>query len=235
MLISEIGAFDQNDTLMLDECTNVAKHFIIIKKKSFENIICKQNCVGGGLCPCKIRIFNIRPFAHELVQSLSQSFELTAISNLPKSELNQVVKQLEKFLNKKIHKSCEESKQTPHSEFIRSSIEKSQEQVMQTETPYFNIVLNEDHFLNFDLLDESIPNLHLLLKNRSKSNIFLISSNMTRIVTAMSCGFCAVPVVKYNKFDDGDFHLNLIDNYFTRLKYNIDIKAKNTNDFGILI
>lgn len=51
----------------------------------------------------------------------------------------------------------------------------------------------------------------------------------------MSCGFCAVPVVKYNKFDDGDFHLNLIENYFTRLKYNNDIKAKNRNDFGILI
>ena len=58
---------------------------------------------------------------------------------------------------------------------------------------------------------------------------------MTRIVTAMSCGFCAVPVVKYNKFDDGDFHLNLIENYFTRLKYNNNVRAKNTNDFGILI
>ena len=87
---------------------------------------------------------------------------------MPKSELNQVVKQLEKFLNRKIYKSCEESKQTPHSELIRSSNEKSEELVMQTETPFFNIVLNDDNFLNFDQLDETIPNLHLLLKNRSK-------------------------------------------------------------------
>lgn len=120
---------------------------------------------------------------------------------------------------------------------LRSSPADQSEEVnvVKTETPYFKVVLNDDNFLNFEQLDESIPNLHLLLKNRKITNIFLVSSNMTRIVSAMSCGFCAVPVVKYHKFDDGDFHLNLIENYLTRLKYNNDVKTKNVNDFGILI
>lgn len=50
----------------------------------------------------------------------------------------------------------------------------------------------------------------------------------------MDQGFCGIPVLRYQKFDDSDFQLRLIENYIIKNQYFIDYKSKNINDFGIL-
>lgn len=76
---------------------------------------------------------------------------------------------------------------------------------MIQETVFFNNVLNEDYYVHFPGIDQYIQNLHLLLKNRHMYNIFMITSDMTKIITSMDCGFCGIPISKYYKFDDEDF------------------------------
>lgn len=109
VFLAEIDPSDKNETRMLDDCTNVAKHFIVVKRKGYNNIKCKPNCMSDGLCACKIRIFNIRPYTHEILNGLHPFFELIGLLNMPKYEMNQVIKQLEKYLNKTIK---EKNKQT---------------------------------------------------------------------------------------------------------------------------
>ena len=54
-------------------------------------------------------------------------------------------------------------------------------------------------------VDEHLQNLYLLTENRNISDIFLISSNQFSILTSMEHGFCSIPVIKYQRFMQGDF------------------------------
>lgn len=51
----------------------------------------------------------------------------------------------------------------------------------------------------------------------------------------MNCGFCALPVVKYDKNAKNDFQLNLLETYLIKLRYFKDMKSKNHKDFGYLM
>ena len=50
----------------------------------------------------------------------------------------------------------------------------------------------------------------------------------------MDAGFCAIPVVKFQPFMQWDYQLNLVEIYLTKLKFSMDMKAKNHKDFGFL-
>ena len=95
-------------------------------------------------------------------------------------------------------------------------------------------MMGHRNFEFFDSITESLENLYCLTHNRENTNIFLLTSNQKRLVAAMDQGFCGIPVLKYQKFDNDDFQLRLIENYLIKHQYFIDAKSKNINDFGIL-
>jgi hypothetical protein len=71
---------------------------------------------------------------------------------------------------------------------------------------------NKD-YLHFDETDSSLMNLNILLGNRSKSNIFILTTKEIHLVAAMYQRFCVVPVTSYQKFNEDDFVLKLVENY----------------------
>ena len=106
---------------------------------------------------------------------------------------------------------------------------------MIKETIYFNHIMTKDDFVGMDNLQEQVPNLNILSQNRKKDKIIYISSNMTRIIASMKCGFCGIPISSYEKFDNSDFQLALVENYLFKLQYIHDLKSKNNDHFGILL
>lgn len=89
---------------------------------------------------------------------------------------------------------------------------------------FFSQVLPNTSYIYVKELDEYVDNLFLLTSNRKPENIILLSSNQLRIVTAMDCGFCAIPVINYQSFMNHDFQLNLVENYVLKLRYSKNIK-----------
>ena len=82
---------------------------------------------------------------------------------------------------------------------------------------------------------EQVENLFLLTNNRKEGNIFLLSANQVRLITAMENGFCVVPIMQYSDITiDTDIQLNLVENYLLKLRYFSDLKSKNDIDFGFL-
>ena len=65
--------------------------------------------------------------------------------------------------------------------------------------------MTKDDFVGMDNLEEQVPNLNNLGQNRKKDKIIYISSNLTRIIALMRCGFCGIPISSYEKFDNSDF------------------------------
>ena len=70
----------------------------------------------------------------------------------------------------------------------------------------------------FDELNGYVENYHILMKNRQKERIYVLSSNTFRLVTAMHQGFQAIPITKFN--DENDYQLNIVENYLIKLHYN---------------
>lgn len=99
---------------------------------------------------------------------------------------------------------------------------------------FFSNIICEFGYIYLKEIDEHLENLFLLTDNRNISDIFLISSNQFRIITAIEHSFCAIPVTKFQCFMQSDFQLNLVDNYLVKLKFSKDMKAKNQIDFGYL-
>lgn len=106
---------------------------------------------------------------------------------------------------------------------------------MIKETIYFNYIMTKDDFVSMDNLEEQVPNLNTLGQNRKKDKIIYVSSNLTRVIAMMKCGFCSIPISSYEKFDTSDFQLALVENYLFKLQYIHDLKSKNNDHFGILL
>lgn len=68
---------------------------------------------------------------------------------------------------------------------------------------FFQFLVCDTNFLK--IKDKSVDNLFLLTSNRKAHEIFLITSDQFRIVTAMDCGFCSIPVIKFQPFMQNDF------------------------------
>ena len=51
----------------------------------------------------------------------------------------------------------------------------------------------------------------------------------------MSEGFCALPIIEYDKFSKNDYNLNLLEKYLISLRYFNDMKGKNHQNFGYLM
>ena len=83
-------------------------------------------------------------------------------------------------------------------------------------------------------LGENLENLHLLTQNRKQSDIFLLTSNSMRIISAMDQGFCAIPLTQFSNPTRNDFQLNLVEIYLLKLRYYNDMKSKNDIDFAFL-
>ena len=96
-------------------------------------------------------------------------------------------------------------------------------------------MINKQNYVYFDEIDEHVENLFILLKNRVPKNIFFITCNYMSLVIAMHLGFCGIPITKFNKYDEDDFQLNLLEHYLLKLHLHKNMFGKNLSDFGYML
>ena len=70
---------------------------------------------------------------------------------------------------------------------------------------YFDQILNQNSYVLFREEEIKIENMEVLLKNREKKQIILMSSNCVRIVAAMSNSIPVIPIVSAFGNDISDY------------------------------
>ena len=106
---------------------------------------------------------------------------------------------LNKPITEMLIKQTEEKKDGSGS-FRQGHKGKKKRRVKKIETKiFFQFLVCDTNFIKFEEgnINEVVDNLYLLGSNRRPYDIFVITSNQFRIVTAMDCGFCSIPVIKF--------------------------------------
>ena len=86
--------------------------------------------------------------------------------------------------------------------------------------------------MHIESLNKWVPNLQLLLRNRKKYNIYMVSGDIGSLVSAVHAGFCICPII--NSSND-DYMLNLVELYFMSIKFMNCGRLQNLHDFEFLI
>ena len=111
-------------------------------------------------------------------------------------------------------------------------IDKNQKIYLMPQT-FFQFIMNEDcDFLFIERLKEWVPNLSMLLRNRKKDRMYMVSGNIKHLVSAVHAGFCICPIL--NSSND-DHLLNLVELYFNNIKFKNYGRLQNLKDFEFLI
>ena len=163
----------------------------------------------GRLCICTKEIYQIRPYTFEILRSLQPFFEIVATSSMPYSYMEQIIDYIEIMLNRPITEMLiKQAEMKKDGSYAKQTKGKKKRKVKKIEPKiFFQFLVCDTNFIHFKerSIDEHIDNLVLLLKNRRPSEIFMITSDQFRIVTAMDCGFCSIPVTKFQCFMQNDF------------------------------
>lgn len=77
---------------------------------------------------------------------------------------------------------------------------------MKIETKiFFYFLVCKNNYVRVPDSEDFIENMFLMTQNRKKENIFLLTSNQFQVVAAMDCGFCGIPIIKFQSFMQNDF------------------------------
>ena len=108
---------------------------------------------------------------------------------------------LNKPITEMLIKQADEKKDGPGSSNKEKAKKKRRVKKIEPKI-FFQFLVCDTNFFRIKegKIDECIDNLFLLTSNRSAHDIFLITSDQFRIVTAMDCGFCSIPVIKFQAF-----------------------------------
>lgn len=82
---------------------------------------------------------------------------------------------------------------------------------------YFHFILHAKYIIKVN--NYEFENLELLSKYRNKDKIILLSSNPFRIVTALTNGFQAIPVLPFESLHQNDFQIALVENYILKSRH----------------
>ena len=66
---------------------------------------------------------------------------------------------------------------------------------------------------------DHIENLQLLLRNRTRQDIIVLSSNPLRVVAAIHQGFVTIPIIPQDVVLRSDFQLKLVEQYLIHLNF----------------
>lgn len=101
VFLTELYIQNEDDLELVEQIENKDKNLIVIKKHL---AFCdEENCIHPKInneCISKLRIFLVRPYTHELISAIYPFFELIAYSNLPFTEISQILDTIEGYLNK---------------------------------------------------------------------------------------------------------------------------------------
>ena len=78
-----------------------------------------------------------------------------------------------------------------------------------------------------------MTNLFILLRNRRKEQIYLVSNDSATLMAAKLTGFCVVPIA--NSLRSLQFELHLAERYLLINRVHKFSKVKNTEDFNFLL
>ena len=87
-------------------------------------------------------------------------------------------------------------------------------------------------FVRLEYFDDWVSNLLVLLNNRKKELIYVMTNNLLKLVTAQHLGFCILPVT--NSTSSRPFELKLLEKFIINLKNNKNARVFNLNDFNFL-
>ena len=113
-------------------------------------------------------MYQVRPQALELLRATEPFYELIAFSNMPESQLEQVIEHLELLIQMPILEKLASQKQKKGFYQWKKKIE------IRT---FFQFMVGDVGYLRPEGSEDHLENLSLLTKNRSPKNITLISGN----------------------------------------------------------
>ena len=134
-------------------------------------------------CLCNQQLYRVRSYTYDFLRAIKPFYEIICFSKMPELEIMQIIKHVENVLNKS--RDYQNKVNFHHSKGVNSnmrgsklSVKGRQQEYLQPQT-FFQFILNEDKdFLHIESLNTWVPNLQLLLRNRKKYNIYMVSGDI---------------------------------------------------------
>lgn len=124
-------------------------------------------------CLCNRQLYRVRSYTYDFLRAIQPFYELVAISRMPKFQIEQIIKHLEKSLNRhRIQQNKLNFLYHPGRKNLkmRGNTEINKDRTIYLEPQvFFQFILNEDQdFILIENQGKWVPNLQLLLRNRKK-------------------------------------------------------------------
>ena len=159
------------------------ENYILVKnhEPTLSNICCDKR--GTSDCFHDQTLYEIKPFAIELMNSTRLMYEFICFSELERYPSNQIINHLEDLMLKNPNKQVKYLNSYPMRGFKRDIF-------------FSKVVTQEDntYIITDEFINHPFFNPQFLLLNRFASKVYILASDTKYLSVASISGFCIIPI-----------------------------------------